>query len=102
MLTTFKTIKNRFADAGVDLVPGEYPEAISELADSEVPIYYSEIIDEWRELPMEHSNRFSEIGVDDDFTITQLMQIDLYIYYREQFEAAYNELCEELEEMDDN
>jgi len=105
MLTPYQEIKEFIAreidtdDYGTDAAD----DRIRELADYEVPIYYSEIIDEWREMPMEYSNRyFQEIGVDDDFTITQLMQIDLSIYYLDLFEMAYSELQDELAEGEDD
>jgi hypothetical protein len=106
MLTPYQEIKEFIAreidtdDYGTNAAD----DRIRELADSEVPIYYSEIIDEWREMPMAYTDKWRELGTGDydSMTITSLMQIDLSIYYLDQFEMAYSELQDELAESEDN
>jgi hypothetical protein len=67
--------------------------AVHELADSLTPIYYSDIIAEWAELPSEFCDRWQELGRGDDDTITSLMTTDLFLYYRAQVEKAWDN-CE--------
>ena len=102
-LTSFNDLKSRITEYGIEVVADNYPDdALRELADSEVPVYYGDIIEEWRDMPMSYSDRWQENGAGDNATtITSLMQADLYYYYLDQFHAAYNELCEEAEETED-
>jgi hypothetical protein len=70
--------------------------ATHELADSLTPVYYSEIIEEWRELPSEFSDAWQEFGSVENATISSLMTTDLWLYYHAQIERALDEihLCE--------
>jgi hypothetical protein len=68
------------------------------LAQSAMPIYTAEIIKVWTDLPNEYSNKFSEIrsaGEWLDFTIEDLMNDDLWLYYDFVFMGALNELATE-------
>lgn len=100
-LTSYSDIQEQVREIADQLKESAYPEDIlREHADSECPIYYSDIVNEWRELPNEYCDRWQDIGASPDSTITSLMQIDLVLYYEEQFEKAWEELKEELEEED--
>jgi len=68
------------------------------MADGYVPVYINEIINEWQEMPSEFDNFWHEYGFSNDTTIPDLMKIDLYGYYREQTEKAYNEVKNEKDE----
>jgi hypothetical protein len=97
-LTNYAEIKERVLAELERLKATSYPEDIlTELADSEVPIYYSEIIDEWREMPSEYCDNWHGFGYESD-RITNLMAYDLATYYQERFDLAWTEIKEELEE----
>tara|TARA_R110002110_G_scaffold175779_3_gene379531 strand:+ start:950 stop:1261 length:312 start_codon:yes stop_codon:yes gene_type:complete len=70
-------------------------ELISELADSNTPIYYGEIIDQWHVMPSEYDDRWKELHQAEDKTITDLMQTDLALYYYEQFLEVWEEVKSE-------
>lgn len=77
--------------------------AISELADSLTPVYYSEQLAEWAELPTDARDAWQEIGAADNATIFDRMATDLYWYYYNQTAEIYAEesdnwhTCEELQ-----
>lgn len=70
---------------------------LAEMADSAVPVYYNEIIEDWREMDSEFDNSWAEFGLPEFPTITKLMSIDLYNYYRHQYDTIYYEVLEEKE-----
>lgn len=74
--------------------------AISETADSFVPIYNSDIIREWSGLSSDDSDRWHEYGyaTNELVSITDLMRIDLAIYYDELTRSIVDEIKEEKEE----
>jgi hypothetical protein len=72
--------------------------AISEMADSLVPVYNGEIIREWTNLSQEDSDTWQEFGAPEKFGIVDLMKIDLFIFYEAQVATAYNEILEMKEE----
>lgn len=69
--------------------------AVSEMADNLTPIYNSDILESWRELPLDDSDRWQEIGAAPDSTIFDLMRIDLWLYYRDAVESAWAEIQDE-------
>lgn len=69
-----------------------------EIADSNTPVYYSEIISEWQALPSEYSDTWQDYPITAMSSITQLMAIDLYNYYHGLAYRAYQEIQDELEE----
>ena len=99
-LTTRDEIRTRILDDIDEITKADFVEdQIEELADSEIPIYYSEIIAEWTELSPDDSNQFGEVIIpDENTTIYSLMSADLWIYYRKTFLSVYNEILEEQEE----
>ena len=95
-LTTHAEIRAEITDHLEQLQDMREPEdLLQELADSNTPIYYSDIIQEWTELPGEFSDQWQEMGMAEDATITSLMQTDLYLYYQGEFIAAWEEIKEE-------
>lgn len=97
-LTTYNEIKERIKDELEQLKDSAYPEdIITELADSEVPIYYGEIIAEWNELDNEDTDCWQEQGQNRVLRITDLMAYDLSVYYNRKFLEAWSEIQEELE-----
>jgi hypothetical protein len=97
-LTSYSDIQEQVREIVEQLKESAYPEdLLREHADSECPIYYSDIVNEWRELPNEYCDRWQELGLTHDSSITSLMQTDLFLYYQEQFEKAWEDIKEELE-----
>lgn len=97
MLTTFTEIKRQIQDEWEQFSSNTHPsDILNELAESECPIYNSDIIAEWAEMPNEFSDTWQDgFSLSADTTITELMSIDLFNYYQHQFQTAYNELAEE-------
>ena len=99
-LATHNEIKQTIRDDWAQFADNPYPEELlNEFADSALPIYYSEIISEWQEMPSEFDNVWAEEGYTSD-SITALMSYDLENYYRHQYHSIYNELAEEMEPQD--
>jgi hypothetical protein len=69
-----------------------------EFIDSYLPVYYNQIIDEWKAMPSEFNDRGSaELGHGEDINIYNLMSLDLYLYYSDLFAEAIKEVEESLE-----
>lgn len=97
MLYSDSDIKSQLLDEWEYLAEATYPEdSLSEYADSAVPVYTSEIIEEWTELPYDYRDRWNEI-TDSPENITHLMSLDLYLYYREIYSAIYAKILAEKE-----
>ena len=69
-------------------------DALGELADSLIPVYTSERIAEWVELPNDFTDCGSDLCVPED-GIVQRMTCDLYEYYRQTVESVWREIEEE-------
>ena len=97
-LTTHAEIKAEIMDNLERLKDSPYPEdLLNELADGNTPIYYSDIISEWQEMPSEFNDIGRELGVSGEPQIMNLMQDDLAIYYQQQFSEIWEEVKEEQE-----
>jgi hypothetical protein len=72
---------------------------LHEYAESNTPVYYSAIMKEWQELPMEDTDAWRDYGVQitSETTIFSLMEADLNIYYQALVERAFEEITEEKE-----
>ena len=96
-LTTYNEVKELIKNELAQLKESPYPEdIIRELADSEVPIYYGEIIKEWSELDSEDCDQWKAEQYDAE-RITDLMAYDLTIYYSRKFLRAWKDVQDELE-----
>jgi hypothetical protein len=85
-----------------DLANGEELDEIKdrsgEIVDGYLPVYYNRIVQEWQEMPAEYNDRGrAELGVGDEFTIYNLMSLDLYLYYSDLFSEAIAEVEDSLE-----
>lgn len=83
-----------------DYIGNEDPKGIlDQFADSAVPVYYSDIIKDWQEMPSEYTDSWKEIYGSEigDNGITSLMAIDLYQYYTDTFYRIHEEILEEKE-----
>tara|TARA_R110000803_G_scaffold36074_1_gene77702 strand:+ start:746 stop:1057 length:312 start_codon:yes stop_codon:yes gene_type:complete len=95
-MTTRDQIRSEIIDHLEQLKETQYPEdLLTELADSNTPVYYSGIISEWQEMPSDYNDRWQELGYDGSASIMTLMQIDLCIYYQEQFLEVWEEVKSE-------
>lgn len=70
---------------------------IHELADQAVPVYNSDIIEEWSENPGCWDRWADEMG-DTYGTIIEQMSRDLYLAYRDELAEYAEELASELED----
>jgi hypothetical protein len=100
MLTSYNDLKEDLRADFAEIREEKYPEDIlTERADGLVPIYYSEILQEWTDLDAEFRDRWHELGeAGPDSTIYSLMAIDLYMYYDQSLSGAYQELITEEED----
>ena len=93
MLTTYKEIKAELLDDWEHITESR----LHEYAESNTPVYYSEISKEWQELPAENTDAWKEYGAVyvADTTIYGLMTTDLHLYYMELVQRAFEEITEE-------
>ena len=98
-LITHAEAKEQLAEEWSWLADAKHIEdEVRALATSALPIYTADTIKVWTELPNDYSNKFSEIrsaGEWLDFTIEDLMNDDLWLYYDFVFMGALAELAEE-------
>lgn len=98
-LTTYSAILEIVRDELEQLKASEYPEdLLNEFADSQTPIMYGDIFEEWGKLPIEYCDEWQQFGMDEYFWqggIMTLMQIDLRLYYESLFAQAWDELKSE-------
>lgn len=77
----------------------ELEDRLGEYVDSNLPIYYSDIITEWQQMPSEYDGRgIAEFGLPSEPTVYSLMLGDLYAYYYDLLTTALGELMTEKEE----
>jgi hypothetical protein len=102
MLSNRKEIKEYLLEEIDQIKESNYPEdLVTELADSLIPIYYSDILKDWTDLDWEFCDRWKEYGYDtqkNDGGIMKLMQVDLSFYYIETALSVWEEIKKELEE----
>lgn len=69
---------------------------LTEMADSAVPVYNNEIIQDWQEMPSEYDDTWQDlVSVEEDARITRLMSLDLYNYYLDAYRSGYNQVLAE-------
>jgi hypothetical protein len=75
-----------------------YQDLLSELAESALPIYYSDIIQDWREMPDEYTDSWKDTTeANGDSTIFSLMGVDLWNYYQDTYRSIFTEIQHEKE-----
>jgi hypothetical protein len=101
-LWTYEAIKQEIIDNMQLIKKSAHPEdQLHEFADSACPVYNSDIIAEWVELPWEDTDQWKELGFDtqrNEGGILRLMSIDLAIYYNQNFHRAWEEIKESDED----
>jgi len=81
----------------------EIKDRSGEWVDGYLPVYYNRIVEEWQEMPSEYNNRGSaELGIGQEIDIYNLMSLDLYLYYTDQFSEVLDEVEEELKEEEES
>jgi hypothetical protein len=95
-MTTYPEIKKQLLDEWEHITE----DSIYEIADGLVPVYYSETLEQWRNLSMDESDTWQETAgeLSPDTTIFSLMNIDLFNHYLKEVEEAFTEIKEEKEE----
>ena len=95
-LSTYADVLGEVASELEALKKAKYPEdRILEMADGYVPIYTNEVVAEWFELEASDRDGWQEYGAMPDKGITDLMAIDLLVYYQNLFLTAYAFLTNE-------
>jgi hypothetical protein len=95
-------VKRMAEEIRAEIANGEELEDIKdrsgEFIDSYLPVYYNQIIEEWKAMPSEYNDRGSaELGQGGEVNIYNLMSLDLYLYYSDLFNEAVEEVEEALE-----
>jgi hypothetical protein len=100
----YTDIKRQILENWEQFAETRYPEdLLNEFVESALPVYYSEIISDWQQLPSEFDDIWAEEGYESD-RITGLMLYDLQNYYSHEYTRIYSEVCEEMptrEELED-
>ena len=95
-LTTHAEIRSEIIDHLEQLREMRDPEdLLRELAESNTPMMYHDIISEWQQMPGEFDNGWQMYGFDESFEsggIYSLMAIDLQLYYESQFLEVWEEV----------
>jgi hypothetical protein len=93
-------IKQEILDNWAELEESAYPDdLLREMADSACPVYYSDIMTDWQEMPNEFTDSWQEfVEISQDSTIFSLMSADLFNYYDTEYTRIYNEIKETKEE----
>jgi hypothetical protein len=82
-----------YSDSGE--VPAYDSDFIVGFTDSQLPIYYNEIIEEWTDLPATHRDTWQDTNIDHKTTIYNLMSIDLFNYYHDKTFEILDEIRQE-------
>jgi hypothetical protein len=88
-------IKSDILDNWEQLTETPHPEdLLNEMAESACPVYYSDIIKDWQEMPSEYNDSWQQngIGTTEETTIFSLMSWDLYFYYESQYNLIFTEI----------
>lgn len=66
--------------------------------DSWLPVYNYQIIEEWKEMPIDYTDRGAEELGASEYNIIKLMTLDLYLYYNDIISEIIEEIKEEKKE----
>lgn len=100
MRMNYSDIKQEITNNWAELEESAYPEdLLKEMADSACPIYYSDVLKDWAEMPSEFNDQWREFcEPTPDTTIFNLMSADLFNYYMFKYEEIYNDIKTDKEE----
>ncbi len=100
MRMNYSDIKQEILDNWEQFASNQYPEdLLSDFVGTALPIYNSEIIKDWQEMPSEFDNVWQEEGYTGEGIIS-LMLYDLENYYHHQYRRVYSELAQDMEALD--
>ena len=97
MYFTYQEIKKELIDHREEIQNNE--DLLTEFADGFVPVYYNEIIKDWVEMPSDWNDSWQDHGVSQEEGILKLMAADLFFYYLDTTNRAWQEILEEAEEV---
>jgi hypothetical protein len=72
--------------------------------DGLIPVYYSDIVEEWQKMPSEWDNSWQEIycgEIPKNSTIYSLMEVDLWQYYQDAVITIFDEIAESKQELEE-
>ena len=82
-----------------ELIKNDYDtiteDTLDEIADSITPVYYSEIIKDWAEMPSHFNDSWRDLGLDEtgiNRGILELMRFDLFAYNSERVREIWETL----------
>ncbi len=87
-----KDIRNQILDSWEwlkDANENYIDDRLTEMADSAVPVYNNQIIQDWQEMPSEFDDTWEDMAADPFATIVQRMSYDLYNYYQDAYRRVY-------------
>lgn len=91
-------IRTELLNEWQQLQDSPYPEdLLDQFIDSALPVYYSDIIKDWQEMPNDFTDTWQDLTDGKGHSIFQLMSYDLWNYYSDRYHTIYNELLEEKE-----
>ena len=94
-------IKSDILDNWERLKESPHPEDwLTEMAESACPVYYSDILKDWQEMPSEFNDSWQENGIPttEKTTIFGLMGWDLYFYYDSEYRRIFAEVRHDKEQ----
>ena len=98
----YEDIKQEILEAWEE-IDGEDGQWLSEAVDSALPIYNSDIIEQWTRMPGEFDGAWKDTGIEaENSTIQELMLVDLYMFTQSEYNKAYREIEEEKEEQEND
>ena len=94
-LTTKEDIKHIITNDYEGQSLRQIEDALNEITDGIMPIYYNDIVGEWQAMPSEYNGEgVAQFGMPerDKITIYKLMELDLYAFYYDEVCHVFNEL----------
>jgi hypothetical protein len=92
-LPTIEEAKKRILEDAPDILKAAYPQdELTQLVDSDLPVYYSEILYQWSKLPSEYEQPLKSNEITEEMNIYSLMSLDLYEYYSDIYAKALDEI----------
>ena len=97
----YNDIKREILENWEQLEESAYPDdLLREMADSACPVYHSDIIKDWQEMPNDFNDSWQENGIQttEKTTIFGLMSWDLYFYYDSEYRRVFAEVRHDKEQ----
>lgn len=92
-LPTIEEAKKRILEDVPNLLEAKYPEdELNELVNSDLPVYYTEILYQWSKMPSEYEQPLTHAVITDETNIYSLMGFDLFEYYSQTYGEALRQI----------